>query len=119
MDRMSSERLIVILEAGINAVRDQILRYAEERHGHHVADKSKIAPNMTKDKYAEQILRNLDQRLEDGYDAVKTDPRLIPPDIDKKFYYLTNYHHFLGEMKGMAFGYDASKKIFKKISEGK
>ena len=119
MDAMPSKRLIIILESGMDAVREQILRYAEERHGHHAAANSEIATKMTKDKYAEQILSNLDERLEAGYEAVSTDPRLIPPSIDKRLYMLTNYHHFLGEMKGMAFGYDSSKEIFNKLSEGK
>ena len=116
MKIVSIKKVTRILDSGIAIVRRDIHNCAVASHMQYVgADET-----MTKEEYANDVLQNIDRSIIHAYLEFGNDENLASSEIEKKLYLLTNYHHFLGEMKGLVQGYSESKKLInKRISEKK
>ena len=112
MSIISSKKVALILDSKIFAVRKEIMDYAAITHEQFRNDEE----SMTDEEYAKILIGNLYQRLKQEYSESRDGDIAVPSLIDEKLYMLANYHHFLGELKGIVRGYSESKKIVERVS---
>ena len=112
MNIITMKKLISILDVSIESVRESVKDNAKNSYKDHGGAESELSD----EQYAEEVLKNLDKRLNGEYKEPEGNSHAIPPELDKKLYLLTNYHHFLGEMKGIVLGYSKSKEIVARIT---